>query len=225
MYLKTRRRGEFREREYPDTVKASTVVPPELRAMLYDMKRSPKTQEEEVWGELAEDRINRASQTKGMRDLTEAQVAIREFSREYCRNRGIEHPTMGLLEELRELRAYKRLNPPEKQGRVAYRRARYGSWRIFLFSATAAFIGWRARNRMFRAESETEFRRTELTAQKSETESKLEALRTGLASPELAADLGKLSRSCTKDDSKGSVNDDAKADQVRELLSSLFAKS
>lgn len=52
---------------------------------------------------------------------------------------------------------------------------------------------------MFRAESDAEFRRTELTAQKSETESKLETLRTGLASPELAADLGKLSRSSAKD--------------------------
>mmetsp|Transcript_21728 Transcript_21728/g.88587 ORF Transcript_21728/g.88587 Transcript_21728/m.88587 type:complete len:218 (-) Transcript_21728:1005-1658(-) len=199
MSLRIWRRGEYREKEYPDTVEASTVVPPELRAMLYDMKRSPRTQEEEVWGELAEDRINRASQTKGARDLTEAEVAVREFSREYCRNRGIEHPTMGLLEELSELRAYKQLNPPEKQRRAAYRTARYGSWRIFLFSATAGFVGWRARNRMFRAESDAEFRRTELTAQKSETESKLETLRTGLASPELAADLGKLSRSSAKD--------------------------
>lgn len=83
-------RKPFKEQEYESTIEASTTVPPELRALLIKMRERPMSKEEEVWGELLEERLNWYSKNRGNRDEIEAHYAHKEFIREFCRNRGID---------------------------------------------------------------------------------------------------------------------------------------
>mmetsp|Transcript_2613 Transcript_2613/g.7859 ORF Transcript_2613/g.7859 Transcript_2613/m.7859 type:complete len:224 (+) Transcript_2613:83-754(+) len=213
---------EYKELEYEDTIEASSHVPAELRIMLQKMREKPLSKEEEIWGELLEERMNFVSQTRGQRDMVEMNVAMKEFTREFCRNRGIEHTSSDYLEELKELRERKRITSPRMEVHAATQKIfRGGPFQYAVLAVIAGGLWFRYQQKRISAQEEGMKAIAALEKREAEAKESLESFQAEVqkAAPQIAEAMQ------TRREAGASKEANDKEEEVRKILTAALERS